>query len=257
MRPKGVIAVLAIVLFGGLIFYVLSDKLLERGIEHAGESMVGARVEIDNLDLDLAGLSISLDRLQVANPNDTWKNLLETGRVAFDMQLGPLFEKKVIIEDVTVAGIRVSTRRSTDGRLPGGNAAEPSGWVEEARGNLQKQVGSAPILNLGPLKRKINTDSLLASVELKSPARIEQVKQQAADSFRNWEQNLSGFKPQPELKEIETEIQQLRAQKIEGAQDLISALDKTKRLYDRLNKIKKQVDTRKKALTADFQTIDA
>ena len=109
---------LVIILMVGAVFYFLSGKLIERALEKAGESAVGAKVEIDNLKLNLAELSISLDRLQVTNPNDTWKNLFETSRMSFDMEVAPLARKKIIINDVTIAGIRVGTKRETDGALP-------------------------------------------------------------------------------------------------------------------------------------------
>ena len=86
MRPKGMIALLILVVLFGAVLYLLSGKLIERVLEKAGESAVGAKVEIDNLKFNLAELSISLDRLQVTNPNDTWKNLFETGRMSFDME---------------------------------------------------------------------------------------------------------------------------------------------------------------------------
>ncbi|MCH8957592.1 hypothetical protein IIA28_20105, partial [candidate division KSB1 bacterium] len=168
MRPKGMIALLIIVVLFGAVLYLLSGKLIERVLEKAGESAVGAKVEIDNLKLNLAELSISLDRLQVTNPNDTWKNLFETGRMSFDMEVVPLARKKIIINDVTIADIRVGTKRESDGALQKTGIDASSGWFASASESLKEQVADAPVLNLGVLKQKINVDSLFALINIQS-----------------------------------------------------------------------------------------
>jgi len=116
-RWKGILFLLA--LFG--LFIILSiiftDIWLESELEGLGNSIVGARVEIDNLDLSFTDLSISWDRLQVTNPKSTMKNMLETGNCEFDMEFLPLLSKKVIIENFAVTEVRTNTDRETDGKL--------------------------------------------------------------------------------------------------------------------------------------------
>ena len=60
MRPKGVFGLVVVILLLVRITYLISDDLIETGIERSGESIIGARVEIDNLKFSLATLAISL-----------------------------------------------------------------------------------------------------------------------------------------------------------------------------------------------------
>jgi hypothetical protein len=65
----GVFVVL-LLLVGGALYYVYTniDVLVERGIETAGTSAAGTRVEVDSVDLDLLGGSATVRGFTLANP---------------------------------------------------------------------------------------------------------------------------------------------------------------------------------------------
>jgi len=255
MRPKGVIALLVIIMVFGGVFYLLSGKLIERGLEKVGESAVGAKVEIDNLKLNLAELSISLDRLQVTNPNDTWKNLFETSRMSFDMELAPLARKKIIINDVTIAGIRVGTKRETDGALPKTETDASPGWFATASESLKEQVADAPVLNLGILKQKVNVDSLFALINIQSPELMAAARKDADLTFKKWRTELASFNPKEDLAKMETLINEIKSSDPKNLKQMISTLDKTKSAYNTLDKIKNDLDLKRKSVLADFKKV--
>jgi hypothetical protein len=65
----GVFVVL-LLLVGGALYYVYTnlDALVERGIETAGTSAAGTKVEVDSVDLDLLGGSATIRGFTLANP---------------------------------------------------------------------------------------------------------------------------------------------------------------------------------------------
>ncbi len=255
MRPKGMIALLVIIMVFGTVFYLLSGKLIERGLEKAGESVVGAKVEIDNLKFNLAKLSISLDRLQVTNPNDTWKNLFETSRISFDMELAPLARKKIIINDITIAGIRVGTKRDTDGALPKTASDASPGWFEKASESLKQQVAEAPVLNLGILKQKVNVDSLFSLFNIQSPELMASARQDADLTFKKWRTELSGFNLKNDLARMETQINEIKSSDPKNLKQMIATLDKAKSAYNTLDKLKKDLDLKRKSALADLKKV--
>ena len=255
MRPKGIIALLIIVVLFGAVLYLLSGKLIERGLEKVGESAVGAKVEIDNLKFNLAELSISLDRLQVTNPNDTWKNLFETGRMSFDMEVMPLARKKIIINDVTIAGIRVGTKRETDGALPKTKTDASPGWFESASESLKEQVADAPVLNLGVLKQKINVDSLFALINIQSPELMTAARKDADLTFKKWQTELASFNPKADLAKMESQINEIKFSDPKNLKQMISTLDKAKSVYKTLDKLKKDLDSKRKSASVDLKKV--
>jgi uncharacterized protein (TIGR03545 family) len=253
MRPKGLIGLAVIILLVVGIAYLLSDRFIESHLESAGESIVGARVEIDNLNFSLAGLSISLDRLQVTNPNDTWKNMFETGKMAFDMEAAPLARKKVIINNITIADIRVGTKRVTDGALPPRPQEPPPEWMQKISANLKQKVDALPVLNVGMLKQQINIDSLMAFFDIQSVQRIEAFKFTIDSTQQYWRTAIAEFDPKNDLAQIETQINELRSTQISGVENLVSALDKSKRIYETLDAHKKNIEQKKNFAVQDFK----
>lgn len=255
MRPKGIIGLLVVILIVVALAYVFSDAFIEGQIESFGESIVGAKVEVDDLDFSLIGLSISLDRLQVANPNDTWKNMIETGRVAFDMEVAPLARKKVIINDITMTDFRIGTQRETDGAIPKKPKSDKPGWVDKARESLMQQVAEAPVLNLGMLKRKINVDSLMATFDVQSVDKIQRVRGTADSTFKYWESTISDFKPKHDFQKIEHQIAEIKPKEVKSVEQLVSTFEKTRNLVETVNGIKNDFQTLKNNSTSGLSQI--
>lgn len=256
MRPKGIIGALVILLLLAGVLYFFADGLIEHGIESAGESVIGAKVEIDNLKVSVTDLAISWDRLQVANPNDTWKNLFETSRLSFDMEAAPLIRKKLVINDVTITDIRVGSRRDSDGKIDRPEGAPP-GLVQQATESLDRQLRQAPILNVGALKRKVNVDSLMQTFDIQTVNRLQQARAQSDSVFQKWQNRIADFDPKQDLQEVEADINSLQNQDMSNLQNLASAVDKSKRVLSTLKGIKQQLDSNRKMVSDDITAASA
>ncbi len=258
MRPKGIIGLLVLVLIVGLLTFLIDDQWIENQLENIGTSIVGARVEIDRLDFSLLGLAISLDRLQVTNPNDTWKNLFETGRLAFDVDTKPLFKKKFIIDEITISRVRIGTKRQTDGRIPktdGGSRGKKPGWLDKAVNSLKARLAQAPVLRLGTLKQKINVDSLLAITQIQTPDKINLTRLQIDSTYNKWQQIVSNFDPKKELLQVENQINQIKSQQIKGLDDLVKTATTVNNLYKTVNALKTDLENKKRRATEDFKNV--
>ncbi|MBD3289479.1 hypothetical protein GF337_11805, partial [candidate division KSB1 bacterium] len=109
MRKKGLIILLVIIAIFAVIAYFARDIYFERALESAGRAIAGAKVEIDDFDFSLFKMECSWNRLQVADKNNPWYNILETGRAAFDLEVRPLFWKRVIIREMALENVRSGT----------------------------------------------------------------------------------------------------------------------------------------------------
>jgi len=70
-RNKGLIALGIVLAFIILISLIFSDIWIEKELENIGDQLIGAKVEIDNLDFSFTELYLSWRRLQVTNPKNT------------------------------------------------------------------------------------------------------------------------------------------------------------------------------------------
>ncbi len=69
LRPPGLVVFLVFCLMMAGGWYLYADRLVERGVEASGASIVGARVDVASADVRPTDGSIRLTGLAVTNPN--------------------------------------------------------------------------------------------------------------------------------------------------------------------------------------------
>jgi len=262
MRKKGIVYLLVIALIVSVIAYFARDRLFERWLEKGLQMVAGARVEVDNFHFSLFKMECSWDRLQIANKNDPWKNIIETGRASFDLETRPLFWKRINIREMVLEDVRSGTQRETDGSLPRKKeppktSAEP-GMVQKAKMALEKQFGEIPIFDLSGLGKKLKIDSLIDINSLASVQAYDRLKLTADSSFNYWKSQLDVTVYTRRVNDLETKIKSLQLEKIDNIKDLAAATRLVKQLNDlrkETNALKKDVEGKHSALTQTFTNL--
>ncbi len=119
IRWWGLAAFILIILLVLGVWYLLADRIIENNIEKTGEYIVGAKVEVGKADLTLMPLGISLNNLKVADPNSPMQNLIDVEAISFHLDEKYIFERKVIIKDMVVEGLKFNTERQKSGEIRG------------------------------------------------------------------------------------------------------------------------------------------
>ena len=110
-----VVSVIVVMVSAVLIF---KDPLIKKGLQSAMEAAFGAKVDIAYLHLGILDSNFTIRGLEVANRNNTMKNLFEIGRLTVDFDLIELLKKRFVSDEMSVTDVRVNTDRKTDGALP-------------------------------------------------------------------------------------------------------------------------------------------
>ncbi|HXF95407.1 MAG TPA: hypothetical protein VNI61_04830, partial [Gemmatimonadales bacterium] len=114
-RWRAIGPLLVFALVGGVLWVLFAEELARRTSEDAGTELVGARVEIRRLDLDLGQGDVTLRGVTVGSPFDPMRNLLEAEELVADLDPLPLLEKKLVIDRLAARGLRFGTARTTPG----------------------------------------------------------------------------------------------------------------------------------------------
>ena len=231
MRWKGffILLILLVVVVGGWMLF--KNRWIESGLEKAGQAVVGARVEIDDLDFSLLGLSLAWDHLQVADPNRPMRNLVETGPVAFNLEGAALLRKRFIGEEMVLEDFRSGTARATDGTLPKREKRKKSsepGVVEKVKAKLVGEMEKLPVMtfDVDALKRKIDVDSLVVPAELKTPGRVDSARTNLLRTAEAWEAFYRDFHPEEELRRIRTDLERIDVKSIKTLPEVLSTLER-------------------------------
>ena len=151
VRWWGIAVFILIILFMSGIWYLLADRIIINNIEKTGEYIVGAKVEVGDANLTLIPFGISLNDLKVANPNSPLQNLVDIKIIDFHLDGKYLFERKIIIQDMVVEGLKFNTDRKNSGEIRGAKPLTVKRAIDDF---------ILPILDLSELKVFIEQEKL-------------------------------------------------------------------------------------------------
>lgn len=262
MRWKGLIFLAALTLIWVVLSMFFLDKWVEAGIEDSASSVVGARVDIDGLKIDLANLSIKLDRLQVTDPDKTSTNLIETGRIAFSMNMAALLRRRSVIREMSLKDVRIGTRRASDGALPKKPEKKKEkdsqpGLLDKAKDRLTDEVNQLPVMDFdfNSMKKNLNLDSLIVLTDLTMPGKLDSAQTQIKQTSEDWDNFFKSFKPDEDLKDIQNTFSQIEPAKIKTVPQLMTTLNEARSARTKLISIQDTVKTRKIRLQNDFKVV--
>lgn len=251
MRKKGIIILVVILVIFAVIAFFVRDRYIERAIEKTGQAIAGGKVEIDNFHFSLFKMECSWDRLQVANKNDTWYNVLETGKASLDIEARPLFWKRIIIKEMILENLRSGTRRETDGRLPKKSkpaVKEKPGMVSKAVDAIDKKMRELPVFDLSGLSKELKIDVLIDVNSLATVQEYDKLKTLADSSYNYWQTQLESQDYLKRAQKVEKNIKSLNLDKINDIASFTAALKK-------LDDIQKEVKSLRKDVVGNYNDL--
>ena len=242
MRKKALV-VLAILFLGFLFWlYLARNRLLDTAIESTGSAVVGARVELDGLNLDLVHLDARFNRLQITNPRDTWRNVIEFGPSRFDVRAEPLVWNRFVVDEFSVTGIRMNAPRRSNGALPGTSGSSGPGLFERAKRSFLEELERSPVFSLRRLaSHQVNVDSVLAALQIGVVDSVRILKASLETEVSSWRSRISQLDPRGTLKGIQQLVQPIRPSRIQNVQELTEALERVKTAQVRLRTLEDQL----------------
>lgn len=246
------------------IFYLFMNTWVESEIEDAGESVIGAKVEIDDLKIKFFPLGIEWSKIQVANPYDPWTNLFETGSVKFEMDLNQLLRKKYIIETVEINGLAIGSKRSASGALP--ESKRKYSTLLTADGTFRKTADdfinqikeTTPIFDLVRLKGNFNPDSLIKILDIQTVARLDSINQQVARASRQWDASIKDFETsRMKIIDIESKIKLIDPSQLNNVQNILNAISLVDNSIKTVYEIKAAFENRYQLINSDINLIAA
>jgi uncharacterized protein (TIGR03545 family) len=230
-RAVGPLLVLFVIL--AILWWLFADTIARRETQKVGTQLLGAKVEINDLHIDLRNGDVTIRGLTIASPHEPFKNLLQADELVADLDMVPLTEKKIIIDRLAANGLRFGTPRATDGRvaaksgegIAGRVLAETRAWASQFQvPALQLATGKISIDSLDP--RRLSTLPAAAALGARADS-TQKAIQTAFDTLRLG----------PTLDSAAATLEQLRRAR---ATDL-ATLNEARQAIDRLKRARERV----------------
>jgi uncharacterized protein (TIGR03545 family) len=215
IRWQGLGVFLGVVIIFCLFWFLLIDGIVERMIEKSGTRAVGAKVELDKADLSLFPAGLKLIRLQIANPDEPMTNAVEIAQINLSLETMNLLRRKIIIEEMTVDGIRMNTPRKRSGAVVSRTSPPPASHKAPKKG----QRGEIEL----PTFKVPNVSEVLKREKLQSLELVEALQKDIQNTQKKWQKQLQELPDKAKFDEYRGRIQQLESKRKAGLGGLLGA----------------------------------
>jgi uncharacterized protein (TIGR03545 family) len=253
-RWKAIVPLAVFLALFFVLWMLFADRIIRGTIESTASSTLGTEVDLGFFRLRETDAAMDLGALQVANPSDPTRNLLEASTIVVDLNPVPALEKKVVVERLTLSGLRFGTTRKTPARPAPKDSPSRELWDETRQ--WAQQAFQLPKLGL----QRVDTVKSLVL----DPAQLATVKAAAAlagqlDSTRTaLTQNLQLVQIKP-LTDSATALTNRLAKtdpKTLGVTGAATAVSDVKRTLDRITAARKQLADLEKSATASLGVLN-
>jgi uncharacterized protein (TIGR03545 family) len=250
-RWKAIGPLLGFLVLLAILWWLFADRIAHETTEDVGTSVLGARVDLRRLRLDLTEGKVAINGLTVGSPFDAMRNLFEADELVANIQVLPLLEKKVVIDRIAATGLRFGTARTTPGFERGAGKTEEV--KEEVRAFAERL--DVPVLRLatGRIEETpLNPDSL-------TTVRVATALAARADSSRRaWEGALDSLRVGATVDSVEALLPRLRGRvDLALLSDARRTLDQVKRTRDQLTTLERGVTGGVAGLRAGLDSLAA
>lgn len=146
-RWKAIGPLLLLLVVIGVLVVLFAEPVAREATEDASTDLLGTQVDVRKLDLRPREIGADLWRIEVADPFNVNRNLVEAGSIHLTVDPEALAEKKLVVRHLTLRDLRFGTRRDTPARPASGNGFAPQ-LVRAVR--QWSQQFAVPLLKLTP-----------------------------------------------------------------------------------------------------------
>jgi uncharacterized protein (TIGR03545 family) len=185
-RWKAIGPLLLLLLVIGVLVILFAEPVARDTTEEVSTELLGTQVDVGRLDLLPRQASVDLGALQVADPFEPRRNLVEADRIVLKLNPEALAEKKLVVERFALQGMRFGTTRKTPARPVSGDGFAPQALRAVRAWGQQFDV---PILQLTPIdtiKQLVLNPSQLGTVQAAQGllARTDSTRQALEQGFK-------------------------------------------------------------------------
>jgi uncharacterized protein (TIGR03545 family) len=259
-RWKAIAPLALLLVLIGVLVWLFAEPVAKDTAEEVGTELLGTQVDVGKLDIIADEASVDLRALQIADPFNPNRNLVEASEIRLKLNPVALAEKKFVVENFRLSGMRFGTGRKTPARPVEGDGFAPQALRAVRQWSQQFDV---PILKLTPIdtiKQLVLNPTQLTTVQS-----AQALATRADSARRGLDQSFQQLDVKGTVDTARGLVERLRAtnpqklgldgtrQAIEDARATLKRLEDAKR---RLETLERQVKGGVGRLASGLETLD-
>lgn len=233
IRLPGLIAFFVIVGLISGISIVFMDVWIKLIAEKSLAKATGAEVNISSVEHTFSPFGITLNHIQLTDPKAPKTNQFEAQFVSAKIDLAPLLLRKLIIDDLTISGVKLGALRESEGDV----------YRKPAENQVQDENIFADAITLP------SVDDILAKSPLKTTKAIENTQAVYAKHSTTLKQQYAALPDKNQLADYQTRIKALTETDYKDPIKLVAAKKEFDILKDEILKDKKRLSDFKQSIS--------
>ena len=146
-----------------VLLWLFAEPVAKDTTEEVSTELLGTQVDVGKLDIIADEASVDLRELQIADPFDVNRNLVEAAEIRLKLNPLALAEKKFVVENFRLSGMRFGTDRKEPAK-----PVESGGFAPQAMKAVRQwsEQFDVPLLKLTPI------DTIKAAGPQSDPAHL-------------------------------------------------------------------------------------
>jgi len=198
IRWQGFLAFVVFIVLIAIFWFFFVDNIIKNNIEKYGSKAVGAKVEVKEADLSLIPFGLKLNNVRVTNPNAPMRNAVEFENSAMSIEFGKLLMRKIIIDEMSMEGLKFNTERQKSGAL-----SKKQSVTEESKKDKKSGL-SLPSFEIP------KAEDILAKADLKTLDAAKELKNDIQNAKSNWQERLNSLPDKEKLQSYKERIEKLK-----------------------------------------------
>ena len=164
-RWSGIAPIVVVIVLVALVWTLFGGRIVQAVASEAATKAFGTEVDVRGVDLSLRRGTLTIALIEIADPFDVNRNLLELGPIQVGIQRRPLLQKKLIIDSFIVARSRYRSPRATPARPVTGRSLARDVMAEVTRFTSQISVPPLQLLPIDTVQQLVLHPEQLATVK--------------------------------------------------------------------------------------------
>ena len=235
-------------------FFFAFDPILKWGMIKGMEKGLKAKVEIAGVKTSFLHPSLRITGFAAADSKNEFSNLVEFRELAFSAAGAPLLEKKLLVENASLSGLRFGTARKTSGKLPFVKEEPPSEMVQK----IQDESKNFALDRAADVKSDLSAAYVVKPDDLESVKLAKQLEEDYNRDYKNIADRLDTKKYETALNDLKARYAKARDEKnfVKQAKDYAEIGKDVKKLSSDFKKDKAEVETALAKLKDSFKALD-
>lgn len=249
-------------------FFLLFDSNLKSALEFIGYNAVGAEVNVAKVQTSFWKADMSIAGIQVTNSENPSHNLFEVGEIRYGMSWDALLRGKILIEEASIVGIKIGTKRSHVGKVkpPEPPSNEPSALEKEADKlkrmaieKAQKEYSDNVLGDIASILSGSSSGEQWAKIEgtLSSKQMAADIEKAFNEKQAAWDARFKTLPNNKDLNELNERLKNVKTKDFKTPQELQDSLKQVEAILKEFDEKIKVIKTAADDLNADVKKIES